>query len=636
MSDSIDPSSITAAVLTDLIKSSFHAASQGASSTIKSAWEKIFGDFSPYMEDTYTRNRNVRILCKKDADVDLYDIYVNSNFKSAGKNITDGDLISSFIEGNNIVINGNGGAGKTFFMRHLWLTIFSNPGRFTPIFVELRQLNDLSKIDLRTFVRRTISNKKELTEDLFNYFCDGGRFAFMLDGFDEIPQEHRDELQKQILTFSSSFKKCPIAVSSRFEERFSGWQNFTIFESSPFSLEQVTTLVKNVPFDEESKNIFLRKLNISFFRQNESFLSNPLLAIMMMMTFRENMEIPRRMNIFYDQAFNTLYQWHDATKSYKRNKSMDIEEFQRSFGMFCLLSYYKQVFEFTKSDIVHFINMSSRFCGHTHSADDVLEDYEKSVNLIKQDGLKYTFIHRSFQEYFAAYALVRIIPDKFHEFIDEIRKRTGDSVIPICYEMNPRLVIDNYIRPEFSKWKSKGIFNFKRNSPFYLLNKIAAEYAFMVSFHQRDSLKEDRRPIVGISMNAADEVTYFIESIRMMMGGKPSSHAKEYTRELLFEHEMFDMFHEVNVRSTVGGRFVRVRVTFGPATVDPSIEFEDGPSVASITERIFKDVGGARDCFSKVEARLRAEIKEIATWCSAEISKAENGGKSLNEILGIG
>ncbi|WP_189367700.1 NACHT domain-containing protein [Mesorhizobium sp. M7A.F.Ca.ET.027.02.1.1] len=632
---SVDPSSVTASVVAELVKASFNATVRGASGAVRSTWSKIFEDFAPYMEDTYSRNRNVRILCKKDSDVDLYDVYVHSSFSSGDKKISDREVIEHFTGGKNIIVNGNGGAGKTFFMRHLWLTIFANPGSTTPIFIELRQLSDLSKLDLKTFIRRTISNHRELTDDLFDYFCAQGRFSFLLDGFDEVAQEHREELQRQILLLSSIYSKCSFAVSSRFEKRFAGWQNFDIFESAPFDLGQVRALITKVPFDADSKVVFLKKLTAEFFSQNRSFLSNPLLSIMMMMTFRENMDIPRRMSIFYDQDFNTLFQWHDATKAYSRYKTLDIEDFQKSFGVFCLLSYYKQVFEFTKSEIIEYISMSSKFCSFSQAPEDILEDYEESVNLIKQDGLKYTFIHRSFQEYFASYALVRIVPDKFAEFVGEIGKRTSDSIIAMCFEMNPRLVVQHYIRPEIHRFDERKTFTVKRSEPFYFLNRTGAEYHYMISYPKDGNLRRGKSVTGGVSMNMSEEFSFFIENVGRLMGKRPSSPMKNYSRDLLFERGMFNIFRPI--KDIGPSQSATVRVTFGPNKIEPSVEFDDPLPIGAtqIEDHVAREVDGSRECFAKVETRIRTEMKGMEAWCRNEIAKAEKGGRSLNEILGI-
>lgn len=65
MTSFVDPSTVTTTVVADLVKASFNATVRGASSTIRHAWNKVFEDFAPYMEETYKRNRNIRILCKK-------------------------------------------------------------------------------------------------------------------------------------------------------------------------------------------------------------------------------------------------------------------------------------------------------------------------------------------------------------------------------------------------------------------------------------------------------------------------------------------------------------------------------------------------------------------------------------------
>jgi len=349
-------------------------------------------------------------------------------------------------EGENIVVTGNGGAGKTFFMRHAWMTMFRAQSRRTPIFIELRRFNEITQVDLPAYIRRCISSDRNLTDEIFSYFCKKGRFCFLLDGFDEVSKAKRDKLQEDILGMSTKFPECSFVVSSRGENRFAGWQNFQIFESLPFNYAQVRELVEKVPFDKEAKKRFLGKLDDNFYQANQSFLSNPLLAIMMMMTFRENMDIPRVMVTFYDQAFNTLFQWHDATKAYNRTKSLDIGTFQRSFGAFCLLSYYKEIYDFSRSEIIELIRISNKLNSIEVSCEDILHDYEEAVNLIRQDGLRYVFIHRSFQEYFAALAMIRYFPEKFTDFLPEIKKRVSDSVLFMCFELDRNMIVQEYIK----------------------------------------------------------------------------------------------------------------------------------------------------------------------------------------------
>lgn len=183
---------------------------------------KVFEDFEPYATRTFRKVSSVRILCVKDRDLLFTNLYIDSQFEASHETLTDDELVANIRKKQNAIISGDGGSGKTFFMRKLWLDLFQAPDGAVPVFVELRGLNDLSKTDLRSYIRTTISSKGLLTDDLFNYFCKRGRFYFVLDGFDETPEDVRDQLQKEILQLSEKYPECTIIMSTRPESRFSG------------------------------------------------------------------------------------------------------------------------------------------------------------------------------------------------------------------------------------------------------------------------------------------------------------------------------------------------------------------------------------------------------------------------------
>ena len=139
---------------------------------------------------------------------------------------------------------------------------------------------------------------------------------------------------------------------------------------------------------------------------------------MMMMTYHDNAEIPTKLKTFYENAFSTLYSWHDAQKdSWSRPRCLGIDAFKKFFYTFCLFSYYQQDFVFSEDLLRSYVKKSLAYQGIDVAIDDVIRDITETVNLMQLDGLQYVFIHRSFQEYFCAYCITSVISEKTHEFL---------------------------------------------------------------------------------------------------------------------------------------------------------------------------------------------------------------------------
>ncbi|WP_313030563.1 NACHT domain-containing protein [Brucella sp.] len=618
MSNQPNMNTIAAEMAAELIKSAFNSVMEKGSKGFKNLWSAIFEDFKPYMNDIYRKNSHVRIICQKENDVPFDKIYINSHFRLGKETFTDEDLISKIRDKKNIVINGDGGAGKTFFMRHLWMTLFKTSYQFTPIFYELRLLNDITDINIEAIIRVSISKKRELSPEVFSHFCDNGAFCFILDGFDEINVNKRDIIQKQIIELSNKYPNCRIVVSSRHEGRFAGWQNFQVFNSEPFTFSQVSTLVDKIPFDEPSKKAFNKIVDEKFYYENKTFLSNPLLCVMMLMTFKENMDIPKRMNIFYEHAFTTLYQWHDATKIYTREKCLDFIDFQRSFSMFCLYSYHKGKSEFTYSEIIDYISSSSKYCGITKKPDDILHDYMQSVNLIKMNGLSYTFIHRSFQEYFTAYALMRIVPNKFESIIRQIAERHSDSVILLCYEMNGRKVIDEYITPLYNRIVSANLLTSDGHRYFYL-NSLGVKVSFTIG---------SGKPSMAFKTQS-EHLLEFLINVRKIINSK---NGVTFIATLFTSDEIFTA-----VRKIMKAIDVKVNQSFSINIDLDGIEItQDNKSGNDKNLKIdtsrYKDIIDKHN-FDKTELLVQKELAEIVAWYRKQIRSLKRQEKSLDDIL---
>lgn len=434
--------------------------------------EKQFTSFSEYLSTTYERASNVQLICSRSIVSSLDDIYIPTTFikhDNYNEQISDNDLISDIRDGQRVVIRGNGGSGKTLFMKRLWLDVFTEPEGKIPVMIELRKFNQFSDINISTLIRNTISTTKSISEDLFKELASDGTFFFVFDGFDEVAVERRDEVEAQILEFERLYKNCNIVVSSRPNESFVGWQVFHTYDVMPFTREQTLALIDKVPLDEGLLKRFKQLLSKDFFKKYKEFLSSPLLALMMLVTFKRKgdiSDISDNIIEFYDNAFHALYSEHDAIKEqYKRPHCLKINDFRLVFSTFCLFSYYKEKFEFREAEIHEFIRKSIEHVNLTKdpndkidcSVEDVMHEVLDSVNLMRKDGLLYLFIHRSFQEYFAAYWIISVDSKRTQKILEDVCLRPQDNVLKLCYQMNKSKIDENYVLPFYDKFLASGL-----------------------------------------------------------------------------------------------------------------------------------------------------------------------------------
>ncbi|KQQ14093.1 hypothetical protein ASF53_09665 [Methylobacterium sp. Leaf123] len=95
--------------------------------------------------------------------------------------------------------------------------------------------------------------------------------------------------------------------------------------------------------------------------------------------------------------------------------------------------------------MLEYIKKSAKICGDKFDAGDFFEDLLDSVNVMNRDGMKYVFSHRSFQEYFTAYFIIRIEEQKAKAIIAKISERHNDTVLDMIFDMNENFLRDYFL-----------------------------------------------------------------------------------------------------------------------------------------------------------------------------------------------
>ena len=496
------------------------------SGPIKRNLEKFSTDFSEHLEQNYRRNKFVRILCHKHSPLELEDIYVPGYFKCGEKVVTDQELMQFIRDNRKVIIKGDGGLGKTFFVKKLWCAIFDEPNGRVPIFISLRELNELTDLNLLDFVRLTIMPSATHSKEIFEYFCMRGDFIFIFDGFDEVVQEKRKILQNQLNSLTRLYPQCGFVISSRETGKFNPWADFHEYQVTKFNLDQTRQLIENIPYSG-NKTKFLKRLSEDYFKENESFLSNPLLAIMMLMTFNDN-PVSNKKSIFYENAFQTLYSLHDSLKegAYERERELDKDLFRRVFSHFCLFSYYKEMISFSEAEIREQIGFALKYLEVDANIDNTIKEFCESTNLMQFEGLTYFFIHRSFQEFFAAECATKEMTENFSVFINEFLDRRWDQTYNLAYEIHPKRIQQEILIPLFGQLKSEGYFEFSKNKDkrHYFLELTGFELEF---FNLGDDI-EPRRADIAVALGSDNKLYMRLVTALKPLGIIPENYYQEF------------------------------------------------------------------------------------------------------------
>ncbi len=426
-----------------------------ASKRLSVIYEAFQTDFEPHLQATFERCAYVKTILNRASPVDLLSIYVNTRFQKNDETIDDYDLIESLHQSKRVCVMGRGGDGKTVFMKYLWLSIFNNPKGKVPIFIELRRINEFQSDDLLAYIYRSVIDvKSKISQSHFEAATHEGLFVFILDGFDEIVQEKKDSIEKQILSLSHSHPEAIVVVSGRFDSRYDAWQMFSNYRVLPLGRKQTIDLLNKLSYDRSTKKRFIERVKKDLYDKHKSFLSSPLLTTMMLLTFDQFADIPEKIYIFFDQAFDTLFLRHDATKEgFQRKKHTDlpIDRFKRYFSYFCMISYFDEKFELTETDIRTYSEKAFKVNDVSVDIECFIKDLSESICIMQREGLHYIFTHRSFQEYFAAFCLANFIDTRFGDICISLVGRPNDNVLSMLLDMQRDKMETNFIIPNLKR-----------------------------------------------------------------------------------------------------------------------------------------------------------------------------------------
>ncbi|MFP3667780.1 hypothetical protein SB717_21785 [Priestia sp. SIMBA_032] len=459
--------------------------------------------FEKYLKSAVNKFSKTKSIIDKHKPVYIYDFYVDIDVK-CGEDIISTEKVDQLLEySKKITIFGTGGIGKSTLFKHLFLNTIRTTD-LIPIFLELKYINDKNindkEYNLEDFIYESLVNLNfSLEKELFIKSLYSGNYIIFFDAFDELNSDKKSFVHKEIERITNKYGDNYYLVSSRHNEMLErGWDNFYDFNVIPLDKEKAIQLITNLNYHEDIKNKFLFQLREGdLFDTHSSFCCNPLLLTLMLLTYEEYAEIPAKLHLFYEKAFNTLYAQHDASKgSFTREKRLEkkglaSDDFENILSIFSAYSYLDSKNTFTRNQLMEYISEAKEEAkeeigiGVEFNSDDFKIDLTEAVCILIQDGINYRYQHRSFQEYFTALYTCKLGDEARQEFLMELFEEQPDSinedtVFDMMFDMGRSKLERDFLIPTLNELKSLIINPDEAVMEFKFLDLIGTKLSFII------------------------------------------------------------------------------------------------------------------------------------------------------------
>lgn len=508
-----------------------------------------------YLDNAYLRLNQMKTLATGLDTVSILgenNVYVNmsvhyNNFKKGTSKDIDVISVEDLLEvGNNILIVGTGGAGKTMMMKYLFLNT-KNRNSYVPVFLELRKVasQKAGEISIPNLIYSCMKDfDVEMSKEMLEYSLQYGGYLFLFDGFDEVKESLADETAMAIQQFSAKYPNNAYIVTSRNRGNLSLFQTFSVVETRPMDLDKAKELAHKLGGDTEKNQAFCDELEEKLFEKHKDFAENPLLLTMMFLVHMRNGSVPDYLADFYCKCFDALYSVHDShhKDNYKREflcKTLTEQEFGRIFASFCFATYFREEYEFEEDAILTYLQGSiGKNTKKEISAKDYLQDLRNAVCLLVKDGDTYKFAHRTFQAYFAAMHTCTRLKDEEQQKIIEIFMKKSNAIVSydyyeLFYQINPEQFMRNVLEPTlrdlilvsnkakdpnytFLKMSFRNVS--KMFSKFSIIYDTENMYGNVVCLYTK--LINEKASLILKSIHVDDNYRYVFESLREVMNMK--------------------------------------------------------------------------------------------------------------------
>lgn len=538
--------------------------------TISDEWSNFFEfGLEQYLYSQLKKYYYTNTFLHRGEQVKFYDIYhpIKATYKEL---ITDFEDIESIFENySKIIISGSAGSGKTTLIKHLFLQSIKNRVRI-PILIELRHLNDYDGSIEKLITDKILNNSIKPNATILKRALRSGKFIFLLDGYDEIFSNKKNEINRHLEEFIDQYSKNIFFISTRPGSGIEVFSRFNTFKVNKLDDDDVVSFVDKVVQNEERnkriKDVIVLPDNNSYLE----FLRNPLLLSMFILSFENHPEIPQKKNAFYRNVFDTLYSKHDGiTKnSFPREKltKLQREDFETILSRFAFVSSVQGDYMFTEELLVDIIEKIKKNFDKDFDTKDLIYDLYTTISILVLDGFEYYFPHRSMQEYFTALFISKLPPNKkadaYKKLFNVLKESTNDKSFTLwnlCIELDNITFTREFILPklkDISKKlnvsdKSKRLNNFLDIINPVFVNINGSIHIYRIRYFQNSFIEFCKILDYSLITNLLSDDSHNTEKVIKLMKVKKTNYLKITSRthtykKILIEKNIDDIISNIS------------------------------------------------------------------------------------------
>jgi len=363
---------------------------QSATGKVKERISEVFAIHKlQSFKDNVARIGQVKTILDPDSIVQISDMFFDQAVLFNDEYI---EFFSQF--GNKqVLIEGGPGQGKSLYLRKLCLKEGSG-NSYIPIFIEFRNLKYKNKLkdDLMEAIE-DLGVKLDLT--LFDFLAQSEKILLLLDGFDEVPNNERARVTRELETIARTYPKLRMIISSRPDSGMGSSFYFSKRKISPMKLETQQDFVKHLPkIGRQSESI--NKILVSS-RFISEVTTTPLLLTLFTITYNARQFKPDSLAEFYTLIFPTMLYRHDRMKiGFERERKAGRTDYQmqRLFDSISFLSLCDNNTQFSVSQFQRYLENAAKLERLPDNIEDLLiDDITNITALIIRDGFNVTWFN---------------------------------------------------------------------------------------------------------------------------------------------------------------------------------------------------------------------------------------------------